>query len=63
MGETPGSVLYLIIELTVFGRWLLSGDEVAVNERREMFFRDRIKEFLKVKAYQGALSNSSLSFV
>lgn len=42
-----------IIKIHLFGRWVLSGDDVAINEKREVFVRDRIKEMLKVKAFQG----------
>ncbi|KAL7284583.1 hypothetical protein ACG7TL_001876 [Trametes sanguinea] len=34
--------------------WLVTGDEVTINERKEIFISDRIKELIKVRAFQVA---------
>ncbi|KAI9056331.1 acetyl-CoA synthetase-like protein [Trametes sanguinea] len=34
--------------------WLATGDEVIINERKEIFISDRIKELIKVRAFQVA---------
>lgn len=37
-------------------RWLHTGDEVKLNENREVFVVDRIKELIKVRGFQVAPS-------
>ena len=37
-------------------RWVRTGDEVMVNERKELFVTDRIKELIKVRGFQVAPS-------
>lgn len=37
-------------------RWLRTGDEVKLNEKREIFVVDRIKELIKVRGFQVAPS-------
>ncbi|KAI0356902.1 acetyl-CoA synthetase-like protein [Trametes cingulata] len=34
--------------------WLITGDEVTINEKKEIFVVDRIKELIKVRGYQVA---------
>ena len=36
--------------------WLLTGDEVKINARKEVFVVDRIKELIKVRGFQVAPS-------
>lgn len=37
-------------------RWLRTGDEVMINERKDVFVVDRIKELIKVRGFQVAPS-------
>ncbi|KAI0803315.1 amp dependent CoA ligase [Irpex lacteus] len=39
---------------TFVNGWVRTGDEVVINEKREVFIKDRIKEILKVKGFQVA---------
>ena len=46
-------LLYQLLQLTLieFLSWVHTGDEVTINERKEVFVVDRIKELIKVKAH------------
>ena len=51
-------LLYQLLELTLikFLSWVHTGDEVTINERKEVFVVDRIKELIKVGGFQVAPS-------
>ncbi|KAI0752713.1 acetyl-CoA synthetase-like protein [Daedaleopsis nitida] len=43
-------------EETFYDGWIRTGDEVMINERKEVFVVDRIKELIKVRGFQVAPS-------
>ncbi len=46
----------LFLDIVGSHRWLRTGDEVKLNENREVFVVDRIKELIKVRGFQVAPS-------